>query len=150
MLVGVNDSPEQAQVLAAALEPHSDFKVNLIPTTRPAPRRIHQIRSPPASVLQSSGLPTTVRLTRGRDIAAACGCACGDLGGRRLARRVVPGRRNPGFRPAADALGGVVGGPGALCPRLVLLDGRETVEQRLHDPPLSLDSDIPDEEAAYG
>ena len=76
MLDGVNDDPEQALVLAEALRPHEAFKVNLIPFN-PTPgefsgsseSRIAGFRS----VLQRSGLPTTVRLTRGRDIAAACG-----------------------------------------------------------------------------
>ena len=76
MLDGVNDDPDQALVLAEALRPHEAFKVNLIPFN-PTPgqftgsdeNRIAAFRS----VLQRSGLPTTVRLTRGRDIAAACG-----------------------------------------------------------------------------
>jgi len=75
MLAGVNDSPEQAQVLAAALEPHSDFKVNLIPynPTGAFDGSSRAAIAAFAAVLRSSGLPTTVRLTRGRDIAAACG-----------------------------------------------------------------------------
>ncbi|MCB0865878.1 MAG: 23S rRNA (adenine(2503)-C(2))-methyltransferase RlmN [Solirubrobacterales bacterium] len=76
MLAGVNDGPDQALVLAEALKPHEAFKVNLIPfnptpgeLTGSSPNQIAAFRS----VLQRSGLPTTVRLTRGRDIAAACG-----------------------------------------------------------------------------
>ena len=75
MLAGVNDSPEQAQVLTAALEPHADFKVNLIPynPTGAFDGSSREGIDAFAAVLRSSGLPTTVRLTRGRDIAAACG-----------------------------------------------------------------------------
>ena len=76
MLDGINDDPGQALVLAEALRPHEAFKVNLIPFnptpgdfTGSSESRIAAFRS----VLQRSGLPTTVRLTRGRDIAAACG-----------------------------------------------------------------------------
>ena len=76
MLDGVNDDPGQALVLAEALRPHEAFKVNLIPFnptpgayTGSSQSRIAAFRS----ALQRSGLPTTVRLTRGRDIAAACG-----------------------------------------------------------------------------
>jgi 23S rRNA (adenine2503-C2)-methyltransferase len=76
MLAGVNDGPDQARALAEALTPHAAFKVNLIPY------------NPTGGELEGSGLeaietfrytlvgrgvPTTVRLTRGRDIAAACG-----------------------------------------------------------------------------
>jgi len=76
MLAGVNDGTDQALVLAEALKPHDAFKVNLIPfnptpgeLTGSSEGQIAAFRS----VLQRAGLPTTVRLTRGRDIAAACG-----------------------------------------------------------------------------
>ncbi len=76
MLDGVNDDTDQALVLAEALKPHEAFKVNLIPfnptpgeLTGSSPSQIAAFRS----VLTRAGLPTTVRLTRGRDIAAACG-----------------------------------------------------------------------------
>lgn len=76
MLDGINDAPDQATVLAEALKPHEAFKVNLIPfnptpgeLTGSSESQIAAFRS----VLQRAGLPTTVRLTRGRDIAAACG-----------------------------------------------------------------------------
>jgi len=91
MLAGVNDRYEQAVALAGLLEPHRAFKVNLIPynptdgakaRARPAPER-----SPPSrfrgsgrdaiaafrGALEERGVRTTVRLTRGRDIDAACG-----------------------------------------------------------------------------
>jgi 23S rRNA (adenine2503-C2)-methyltransferase len=74
MLRGVNDRVEQAAELAKLLDPRS-FKVNLIPynptgafegSTRSA---IDAFKA----VLDHARLPATVRLTRGRDIAAACG-----------------------------------------------------------------------------
>jgi 23S rRNA (adenine2503-C2)-methyltransferase len=74
MLDGVNDGPEQAHGLAELLEPHI-FKVNLIPYNPTgmydgSPReRIAAFKA----VLDRARLPSTVRLTRGRDIAAACG-----------------------------------------------------------------------------
>ena len=74
MLAGVNDSPERAQELAALLDPKV-FKVNLIPYN---PTGMYDGSSRDAiaafkAVLDRARLPSTVRLTRGRDIAAACG-----------------------------------------------------------------------------
>jgi len=74
MLAGVNDSPDQAAQLAALLDPKA-FKVNLIPYN---PTGAFDGSSRPAiaafkAVLDRSGVPATVRLTRGRDIDAACG-----------------------------------------------------------------------------
>jgi 23S rRNA (adenine2503-C2)-methyltransferase len=74
MLAGVNDRVEQARALAELLDPQV-FKVNLIPYN---PTGAFAGSSPKAiaafeAVLRERGLPTTVRLTRGRDIAAACG-----------------------------------------------------------------------------
>jgi 23S rRNA (adenine2503-C2)-methyltransferase len=75
MLDGVNDSHAQARQLAAVLD-HRMFKVNLIPfnpTDAPyegsSPKAIEAFRSE----LERHGIGATVRLTRGRDIAAACG-----------------------------------------------------------------------------
>ena len=79
MLAGVNDTPAAARTLAAVLDARS-FKVNLIPYNptgldnkessakdrRERPQRFK-------SVLLRAGIPATVRLTRGRDIEAACG-----------------------------------------------------------------------------
>jgi 23S rRNA (adenine2503-C2)-methyltransferase len=92
MLAGVNDSYPQALELARVLgEPsgHGVFKVNLIPynpialVARPpgvnGSTRPSYTCSTPAAIaafrdaLRSRGIPTTVRLTRGREIAAACG-----------------------------------------------------------------------------
>ena len=76
MLDGVNDDPEQALVLAEVLKPREAFKVNLIPFN-PTPGEFDgsskQSIADFRSVLERSGIPTTIRLTRGRDIAAACG-----------------------------------------------------------------------------
>src|SRR5450755_3463083 len=75
MLAGVNDSYVQARQLAAVLDPRA-FKVNLIPynpTDSPyrgsSPKAIEAFRAE----LERLGVGATVRLTRGRDIAAACG-----------------------------------------------------------------------------
>jgi 23S rRNA (adenine2503-C2)-methyltransferase len=95
LLAGVNDAPEQARALAALLG-RDDFKVNLIPynpwaassggeaaDARPntpataagrlydgsARERIAAFRHE----LERARVPVTVRLTRGRDIEAACG-----------------------------------------------------------------------------
>jgi 23S rRNA (adenine2503-C2)-methyltransferase len=76
MLAGVNDRPDQARLLAERLKPREAFKVNLIPYNPTGgefevsdPRAIDAFRDE----LVRRGVPATVRLTRGRDIAAACG-----------------------------------------------------------------------------
>jgi 23S rRNA (adenine2503-C2)-methyltransferase len=74
MLAGVNDRVEQARELAALLDPQV-FKVNLIPYN---PTGMYDGSSRKAidafkRVLDRARIPATVRLTRGRDIAAACG-----------------------------------------------------------------------------
>src|SRR5204862_7212248 len=74
MLAGVNDRPEHARALAALLDAKL-FKVNLIPYN-PTGMYDGSSREAIASfkhVLDRARLPATVRLTRGRDIAAACG-----------------------------------------------------------------------------
>src|SRR5438477_219346 len=74
MLGGVNDRVEQARALAALLDPKV-FKVNLIPYN-PTGMFAGSSRKAIAAfkdVLDAARLPATVRLTRGRDIAAACG-----------------------------------------------------------------------------
>jgi 23S rRNA (adenine2503-C2)-methyltransferase len=74
MLAGVNDSPADAKDLADVLDRRS-FKVNLIPYN---PTGLFQGSSREAierfkAVLDRAGVGATVRLTRGRDIEAACG-----------------------------------------------------------------------------
>jgi 23S rRNA (adenine2503-C2)-methyltransferase len=90
MLDGVNDSPAQAEALLALLRgddsplrPGLSCKINLIPFNpfpdsglrRSSPARIAAF----AAVLQHGGIVTTVRRTRGDDIAAACGQLAGEV-----------------------------------------------------------------------
>ncbi len=106
MLDGVNDSPEQAQALvqlvraprsAAGAQGGLSCKVNLIPFN-PFPAS-GLLRSPPervqafAAVLQSAGIVTTVRKTRGDDIDAACGQLAGEVQDRTHAKERLAGRR---------------------------------------------------------
>ena len=74
MLAGINDRVEQARQLAALLDPAS-FKVNLIPYNPTGAFDGSSRKAIDAfkRVLDRAGLPATVRLTRGRDIDAACG-----------------------------------------------------------------------------
>jgi 23S rRNA (adenine2503-C2)-methyltransferase len=74
LLAGVNDSPAHARELAAVLDGRA-FKVNLIPYN---PTGLYEGSSREAierfrAVLERARVPATVRLTRGRDIEAACG-----------------------------------------------------------------------------
>jgi 23S rRNA (adenine2503-C2)-methyltransferase len=97
MLDGVNDSPTHAKQLIRLLE-GTRSKINLIPFN-PFPGsgfrtsstdRVDAFRQR----LKRSGLVTTVRKTRGEEIAAACGQLVGqvrDRSGRRI-RVEVPGR----------------------------------------------------------
>jgi 23S rRNA (adenine2503-C2)-methyltransferase len=74
LLAGVNDRPEHARALSRLLDPKL-FKVNLIPYN-PTGAYEGSSREQIArfkAVLDRARLPATVRLTRGRDIAAACG-----------------------------------------------------------------------------
>jgi 23S rRNA (adenine2503-C2)-methyltransferase len=75
MLAGVNDQPVHARGLAGLLDPRV-YKLNLIPYNPTGSgfegssrRAIDAFRA----VLEERGLRATVRLTRGRDIDAACG-----------------------------------------------------------------------------
>jgi 23S rRNA (adenine2503-C2)-methyltransferase len=74
MLAGVNDRVEQARQLSALLDSAS-FKVNLIPYNPTGAFDGSSRKAIDAfkRVLDRAGLPATVRLTRGRDIDAACG-----------------------------------------------------------------------------
>lgn len=81
LLAGVNDSPRDARELAVLLR-RLRCHVNLIPmnaaagTTgeRPARSRVLAFQT----VLEEGGIPATVRVEKGRDIAAACGQLRGD------------------------------------------------------------------------
>ena len=76
MLSGVNDRYEQALALAGLLQPRNVFKVNLIPYNptgsdfQGSSREAIEVFK---EALERRGVRTTVRLTRGRDIDAACG-----------------------------------------------------------------------------
>jgi len=99
MLDNVNDSPAQARALLALLRgdgsaanPGLPSKVNLIPFNPFAASGLE--RSPServaafAKVLQDGGIVTTIRKTRGDDIAAACGQLAGEVQDRtRVAER---------------------------------------------------------------
>jgi 23S rRNA (adenine2503-C2)-methyltransferase len=74
MLAGVNDSPADAKALAGVLD-RDAFKINLIPYN---PTGLYAGSSREdierfKAVLDRARIPSTVRLTRGRDIEAACG-----------------------------------------------------------------------------
>jgi len=74
LLAGVNDSPADAQLLARLLG-RDTYKVNLIPYN-PTGRYDGSTRPVIAAFkaeLDRGRVPATVRLTRGRDIGAACG-----------------------------------------------------------------------------
>ena len=97
MLDGVNDSDAHARALVALVRPPSGeplpCKFNLIPFN-PFPAS-GLLRSPPdrvkafAALLSEAGIVTTIRKTRGDDIAAACGQLAGDI----QDRTDVAGRR---------------------------------------------------------
>ena len=76
MLAGVNDRYEQAIALADVLTPRDGFKVNLIPYNPTDAAFEGSSRGAIAAfrgALEERGVRATVRLTRGRDIDAACG-----------------------------------------------------------------------------
>ena len=83
MLDGVNDTPEHAEQLVALVKNRVQCKFNLIPfnpfaasgLTRSSNERVSAF----ARVLQNANLVTTVRKTRGDDIAAACGQLAGEV-----------------------------------------------------------------------
>ncbi len=99
MLAGVNDAPEQARALAALLG-RDHFKVNLIPYNPTglyegsSRERIAAFRHE----LERARVPVTVRLTRGRDIEAACGQLAAAP---RVRRRSAPGSTPEPARPQA-------------------------------------------------
>jgi 23S rRNA (adenine2503-C2)-methyltransferase len=82
LLDGVNDSPAQARELVALVK-DVPCKINLIPFNpfpgtryaRSGPAAVERFRDP----LLEAGLITTVRKTRGDDIAAACGQLAGQV-----------------------------------------------------------------------
>ena len=110
MLDGVNDSLAQAHELVALVRDSPATRIackfNLIPFN-PFPES--GLNCSPrervlafAEVLREAGIVTTVRKTRGDDIAAACGQLAGEVQDRtraheRLARRAIPIRVAPGL-----------------------------------------------------
>jgi 23S rRNA (adenine2503-C2)-methyltransferase len=75
MLAGVNDQVGQALALADLLDPKR-FKVNLIPynpSDTPYEGSSREAIKAFRAALERRGITATVRLTRGRDIDAACG-----------------------------------------------------------------------------
>jgi 23S rRNA (adenine2503-C2)-methyltransferase len=93
MLKGINDSELHARELVARLR-EVPSKVNLIPFNafpgsgfeRSTREQIQRFRD----VLMQEGLRTTVRRTRGEEIAAACGQLAGQLQGRTRRMPKVP------------------------------------------------------------
>ena len=83
MLNGVNDTPAHAEQLVALVQDRVSCKLNLIPfnpfpasgLTRSSNERVSEF----ARILQAAGIVTTVRKTRGDDIAAACGQLAGEV-----------------------------------------------------------------------
>ena len=102
MLAGVNDAPEQGRALAQLLG-RDHFKVNLIPYN---PTGLYEGSSRDRIAafrheLERARVPVTVRLTRGRDIEAACGQLAAAP---RIRRRSAPSSAPaPARRPAARA-----------------------------------------------
>src|SRR4029077_20450622 len=102
MLAGVNDAPEQGGALGALLG-RDHFKVNLIPYNPTglyegsSRERIAAFRHE----LELARVPVTVRLTRGRDIEAACGQLAAVPRVRR--QSAPPSEPTPARRRAADA-----------------------------------------------
>ncbi|HYD74467.1 23S rRNA (adenine(2503)-C(2))-methyltransferase RlmN, partial [Ramlibacter sp.] len=117
MLDGVNDQPEHARELVALVRGHGgsgvNCKLNLIPFN-PFPqsgltRSPHNRVAAFAALLSDAGIVTTVRKTRGDDIAAACGQLAGDVKdrtrvGERIARqRTVILKRAPASAVAKES-----------------------------------------------
>ncbi|MDE2395560.1 MAG: 23S rRNA (adenine(2503)-C(2))-methyltransferase RlmN [Burkholderiales bacterium] len=97
MLDGVNDRVEQAAELVHLLRGRVPCKLNLIPFN-PFPasglkRSPHDAVLAFARVLQEAGIVTTIRKTRGDDIAAACGQLAGEVQDRTNARIRLQARR---------------------------------------------------------
>ena len=77
MLDGVNDDPDQARRPQRGAQAPRGLQGQPDPL-QPDPGRVHRQltrgdRAPSATPSSTSGIPTTIRLTRGRDIQAACG-----------------------------------------------------------------------------
>ena len=109
MLDGVNDQPEHAQQLVDLVQRHGgqgvSCKLNLIPFN-PFPAS-GLVRSPQqrvqafAKILSDAGIVTTVRKTRGDDIAAACGQLAGDVKDRTSVGQRIAQQRTVMLKPVA-------------------------------------------------
>jgi 23S rRNA (adenine2503-C2)-methyltransferase len=109
MLDGVNDTPEHARQLVELVKRHAgagiSCKLNLIPFN-PFPES-GLLRSPQqavqafAKILGDAGIVTTVRKTRGDDIAAACGQLAGDVKDRTRASERMARQRIVMLKPVA-------------------------------------------------
>jgi 23S rRNA (adenine2503-C2)-methyltransferase len=107
MLDGVNDQPEHAHQLVELLSTRSGHglscKLNLIPFNPFAQSGLscspgERIQSF-AKVLADAGIVTTIRKTRGDDIAAACGQLAGDVQDRTGVQARVARQRTVAIRP---------------------------------------------------
>jgi len=115
MLAGVNDRYEQAAALADVLDPRV-FKVNLIPYNPTASSFTGSSRPAIAAfraALEGRGLRVTVRLTRGRDIEAACGQLAGTGAGPSPARASPARSRRSRSRAVSSGVGSQRDGSGS-------------------------------------
>ena len=111
MLDGVNDSDAQAHSLVALVRQHGGgtgwCKLNLIPFNPfPASGLTCSPRARVASfatILSEAGIVTTVRKTRGDDIAAACGQLAGDVQDRTGVQTRMARQRTIPISPAPSA-----------------------------------------------
>ena len=107
MLDGVNDTPEHARQLVELVRDRIACKLNLIPFN-PFPESGLK-RSPRervtafAHVLQDAGIVTTVRKTRGDDIAAACGQLAGEVQDRTRVKERIAVRAPIRIHPSGAA-----------------------------------------------
>jgi 23S rRNA (adenine2503-C2)-methyltransferase len=107
MLDGVNDQPQHADELLALLQAQRALglqcKLNLIPFN-PFPDSGLRCSTPAAvgafsKRLSDAGFVTTIRKTRGDDIAAACGQLAGDVRDRTRVRDRMAALRSEGVKP---------------------------------------------------
>ncbi len=112
MLDGVNDQPEHARQLIELVRHHGGTgvpcKFNLIPFN-PFPesgltRSPHKQVLAFAKLLSDAGIVTTVRKTRGDDIAAACGQLAGDVQDRTRVGERIARQRTIMLKPVPDSV----------------------------------------------
>ena len=112
MLDGVNDQPEHARQLIELVKHHGGTgvpcKFNLIPFN-PFPesgltRSPHKQVLAFAKLLSDAGIVTTVRKTRGDDIAAACGQLAGDVQDRTRVGERIARQRTIMLKPVPDSV----------------------------------------------